>query len=84
MAIRVTDSEMTSDVCSAHAVKIAADSWMVGPAEVFGPASRELLFSRDQATTAMVLGELTATGLADSDRYRRLAQRYRAVLGLGE
>jgi hypothetical protein len=84
MAIRVTVSEMASDVCSAYAVEVSAGEWRIGPVGVFGLRSRERLFTRDLATTAMVLAELVATGYADSDRYRRLTRHYSTALGLGE
>ena len=83
MTIKVTDAEMTSDVCSVHAVMITADAWVVGPADVFGPASRERLFTRDQATSAMVLGEVLHQGrAADPIRFDVLVGLYSGELGL--
>lgn len=84
MAIRISETAMVSDVCSAHARRVdesGEQSWLIGPADFFGPRAGRLRLTRDKATTAMVLAELYALGLADTDKHRLRVQRYRADLG---
>ena len=86
MAIRITETEMVSDLCAAHAQRVedASDGeprWMVAPVEIFGPHAGTVRLTMDQATTAMVLAELYALGVADTDKYQPLVRRYQRELG---
>jgi hypothetical protein len=83
MTIRVTETEMTSDECPVFAELVAPGEWRVGPVEFFGALCRERLFTTDQATSAMVLGELVYRGRdADPRRYDVLYGIYSGEIGL--
>lgn len=83
MAIRVTDTEMTSNECPVFASLVVPGEWLIGPVDFFGAVSRERLYTVDQAMSAMVLGELVYRGRdADPARYDVLYGVYCGELGL--
>jgi hypothetical protein len=83
MTIRVSNSEMTSDECPVFAELVALGEWRIGPVDFFGAVCRERLFTLDQATSAMVLGELVYRGReADPARYDVLYGVYSGEIGL--
>jgi hypothetical protein len=74
---------MTSDECPVFAELVAPGEWRIGPVDFFGAACRERLFTLDQATSAMVLGELVHRGReADPKRYDVLYGIYSGEIGL--
>jgi len=83
MGIRVSETEMSSDECPVFAELVAPGEWRIGPVEFFGALCRERLFTPDQATSAMVLGELVYRGRdADPARYDVLYGIYSGEIGL--